>query len=43
MKILIALGTRPEVIKLAPIILALRGRAEVRICASGQHLSLIHI
>ncbi|HBQ8794208.1 TPA: UDP-N-acetylglucosamine 2-epimerase (non-hydrolyzing) [Klebsiella quasipneumoniae] len=41
MKILIALGTRPEVIKLVPIILALRGRAEVRICASGQHREML--
>ncbi|MFP1729541.1 non-hydrolyzing UDP-N-acetylglucosamine 2-epimerase [Lonsdalea quercina] len=41
MKILIVLGTRPEVIKLAPVILALRDRAEVRICASGQHREML--
>jgi UDP-N-acetylglucosamine 2-epimerase (non-hydrolysing) len=41
MKILIALGTRPEVIKLAPVITALKGRAEVRICASGQHREML--
>lgn len=41
MKILIALGTRPEVIKLAPVITALNGRAEVRICASGQHREML--
>lgn len=31
MKTLSALGTRPEVIKFTPLILAFRGRAEVRI------------
>ncbi|TPG64843.1 non-hydrolyzing UDP-N-acetylglucosamine 2-epimerase [Ewingella americana] len=41
MKILVALGTRPEVIKLAPVIQALLGRAEVRICASGQHREML--
>ncbi|UJR63071.1 non-hydrolyzing UDP-N-acetylglucosamine 2-epimerase [Dickeya zeae] len=41
MKILVALGTRPEVIKLAPVIIALRGRAEVRICTSGQHREML--
>jgi len=41
MKIIIVLGTRPEVIKLAPVILALRDRAEVRICASGQHREML--
>jgi len=40
-KILIVLGTRPEVIKLAPVISALQGKADVRICASGQHKEML--
>jgi UDP-N-acetylglucosamine 2-epimerase (non-hydrolysing) len=37
--ILVVLGTRPEAIKLAPLILALRqgDGADVRVCATGQH------
>lgn len=41
MRILVALGTRPEVIKLAPVIVALQQRAEVRVCASGQHREML--
>lgn len=41
MKVLIVLGTRPEVIKLAPVIGALEGQAEVRVCASGQHREML--
>lgn len=39
MKILVAIGTRPEIIKLAPVVRALRGQpdAEVRAVATGQH------
>jgi UDP-N-acetylglucosamine 2-epimerase (non-hydrolysing) len=37
MKILVVFGTRPEVIKLAPVIRALEGLATVRICSTGQH------
>lgn len=42
MKITIPLGTRPEVIKMAPIILALKqsGFAEVEIIDTGQHPDL---
>jgi UDP-N-acetylglucosamine 2-epimerase (non-hydrolysing) len=41
-KLLIALGTRPEAIKLAPVILAARARAgiEVAVCNTGQHADL---
>jgi UDP-N-acetylglucosamine 2-epimerase (non-hydrolysing) len=38
--ILVVLGTRPEVIKLAPVVFALRAepeRARVTLCATGQH------
>lgn len=41
MKALVVLGTRPEVIKLAPVITALQGRADVRVCASGQHHEML--
>lgn len=41
MKILVALGTRPEVIKLAPVIKALQQRVEVKVCASGQHREML--
>jgi UDP-N-acetylglucosamine 2-epimerase (non-hydrolysing) len=39
MRILVAIGTRPEIIKLAPVVRALRGLpdTEVRAVATGQH------
>ncbi|MDT0576221.1 UDP-N-acetylglucosamine 2-epimerase (non-hydrolyzing) [Croceicoccus sp. F390] len=42
MRILAILGTRPEIIKLVPVILALRNCAgvEVRLCHTGQHQAL---
>ncbi|MGE0384094.1 MAG: non-hydrolyzing UDP-N-acetylglucosamine 2-epimerase [Gammaproteobacteria bacterium] len=42
MHILVVAGTRPEIIKLAPVVHALRVRAGVqaRICMSGQHGAL---
>jgi UDP-N-acetylglucosamine 2-epimerase len=38
-RFLIVIGTRPEAIKMAPVVLALRchSQAEVRVCLSGQH------
>ena len=39
-RVLVLLGTRPEVIKLAPVIMALRARAdavETIVCSTGQH------
>lgn len=42
MRVLVVLGTRPEVIKLAPVIVALQRRTEVRVCASGQHREMLH-
>lgn len=43
-KILVVLGTRPEAIKLFPVILALRARGDlqVRLCVTGQHGALVH-
>ena len=41
--LLVVLGTRPEAIKLAPLLLALRARPEVccRLCVTGQHRELL--
>lgn len=43
MKLLAVIGTRPEAVKMAPLLLALRAEPEVdlRLCLSGQHRELI--
>jgi UDP-N-acetylglucosamine 2-epimerase (non-hydrolysing) len=41
---LVVFGTRPEVIKLAPVVFALRGRPDdfrVTLCATGQHRDML--
>jgi UDP-N-acetylglucosamine 2-epimerase len=42
LKLLIVLGTRPEAIKLAPVVLAARKRAgmQVIVCSTGQHADM---
>lgn len=43
-RILVSIGTRPEAIKLAPVVHALRARAsdfDVRVLATGQHRELL--
>jgi len=43
-RILVFVGTRPEAIKMAPIIAALRARGDVfvtRVCSTGQHRELL--
>jgi len=42
MKIMIVLGTRPEVIKLAPVIKKLKEHTEVIVCATGQHREMLN-
>lgn len=44
MKVLFVLGTRPEAIKLAPLVLALRRESGVqsRVCATSQHREMLH-
>src|ERR1700722_3666432 len=44
MRLLVVLGTRPEALKLAPVILAARARPdiEVTVCNTGQHADLAH-
>ncbi|MAL16354.1 MAG: UDP-N-acetylglucosamine 2-epimerase (non-hydrolyzing) [Balneola sp.] len=41
-KVLIAFGTRPEVIKLAPVIKELKGNFELTVLHSGQHKELVN-
>ncbi len=43
MRILVILGTRPDALKLAPVIVALRRdrRFRLRVCATGQHDELL--
>jgi len=41
MKILIIFGTRPESIKLSPLILLLRQKIEVKVCVTGQHREML--
>ena len=41
MKILIVMGTRPEVIKLAPVIDELRGKVELIVCVTAQHREML--
>jgi len=43
-RILVILGTRPEAIKLCPVVTALRARPEeleVRVCVTGQHREML--
>ncbi|MBI5043027.1 MAG: UDP-N-acetylglucosamine 2-epimerase [Nitrospirae bacterium] len=41
MKILVIFGTRPEAIKLAPLIHRLKTSFDVKVLSSGQHIELI--
>lgn len=41
MKVLVVMGTRPEVIKLAPVITALRPLVDTVVCSSGQHREML--
>ena len=41
MKILIIFGTRPEAIKMAPLVLRLRQSLEVKVCVTGQHRQML--
>lgn len=42
--VMVILGTRPEVIKLAPVIRELKatGRVETTVCVTGQHRQMLH-
>ncbi len=41
LKIMISLGTRPEAIKLVPLIFKLKDHFDVRVVSSGQHDELL--
>lgn len=41
MKILIIFGTRPEAIKMAPLILKLRQELDIKVCVTGQHREML--
>ena len=41
MKILIIFGTRPEAIKMAPLVLRLRLDFDVKVCVTGQHREML--
>lgn len=41
MKVMVVMGTRPEVIKLAPIVVALRAEMETIVCSTGQHREML--
>jgi len=43
-RVLVVVGTRPEAIKMAPVVAALRGggrELETRVCLTGQHTALV--
>ncbi len=41
MKILIIFGTRPEAIKMAPLVLRMRQDLNVKVCVTGQHREML--
>ena len=41
MNLLVVFGTRPEAIKLAPLILKLREQFKVAVCVTGQHREML--
>jgi len=41
MKILIIFGTRPEAIKMGPLVLRLRQDLDVKVCVTGQHREML--
>ncbi|KWC54604.1 non-hydrolyzing UDP-N-acetylglucosamine 2-epimerase [Burkholderia ubonensis] len=41
MKIMVVMGTRPEVIKMAPVVAALRSETDVIVCSTGQHREML--
>ncbi|WP_229511959.1 non-hydrolyzing UDP-N-acetylglucosamine 2-epimerase [Paraburkholderia terrae] len=41
MKVMVVMGTRPEVIKLAPVVDALRKQVDTVVCSSGQHREML--
>jgi len=40
-KVLIVFGTRPEAIKMAPVVKALKERMDVQVCITAQHREML--
>ncbi len=40
-KVLVVFGTRPEAIKMAPVVRALNGKLEVKVCVTAQHREML--
>ena len=40
-KVLIVFGTRPEAIKMAPLVKALKNRIDVQVCVTAQHRGML--
>ena len=41
MKVLVVFGTRPEAIKMAPVVHALNSKLEVKVCVTAQHREML--
>ena len=41
MKVLVVFGTRPEAIKMAPVVRALKSKLEVKVCVTAQHREML--
>ena len=41
MKILIVFGTRPEAIKMAPVVCELKQALDVKVCVTAQHREML--
>ncbi len=41
MKVMVVVGTRPEVIKMAPVVARLQEQVETVVCATGQHQEML--
>ncbi|MBI3781885.1 MAG: UDP-N-acetylglucosamine 2-epimerase (non-hydrolyzing) [Deltaproteobacteria bacterium] len=39
--VLVVFGTRPEAVKLAPVVNSLRGRVDVKVCVTAQHRQML--
>ena len=40
-KVLVVFGTRPEAIKMAPVVEALKNSFDVKICVTAQHREML--
>ena len=40
-KVLIVFGTRPEAIKMVPVVKTLKNRMDVKVCVTAQHREML--